>query len=404
MFIENLSILKRLNPALAEKFDAFYIQALRLTKTRKGEFNAQFFSKGRKIFLYSNYDIKKEMTKWVESLNLSKIEVLVVYGLGLGHSFQAFRPWLEEDSRRSLVYLENELEIFRTFLEMPHAKEIMSHPQVETVFFDETSVEDICKKTGNTCSGRSYLLEIAKSYKLLKAEIFTTLKEKIQLQVTFLSSVQSTLGEVSKTSYPHNFYSKVLQKCSPQRTPNLFGRFLNIPAIICAAGPSLNENLHVLKNLQKHAVIIAGKSTVNFLHSIGVKPHFSGFEDQLSLPKNVSKVDLAEDAVNRVNSWLERRLGEKQELPQRRGDTLYSLTEMACKMACSPIIFVGMDQAFTKNQLLPEFPKRYPQIQFINVTKGDKEFEGIATQSLQEVADKHLQQKYNIQELLLTSS
>ncbi|EGO62284.1 motility associated factor glycosyltransferase family protein [Acetonema longum] len=49
--------------------------------------------------------------------------------------------------------------------------------------------------------------------------------------------------------------------------------FANRPAIIVSAGPSLNKNIHLLKELTGKALIIASGTAVGALHKHGITPH-----------------------------------------------------------------------------------------------------------------------------------
>src|SRR5690606_29193339 len=51
-----------------------------------------------------------------------------------------------------------------------------------------------------------------------------------------------------------------------------FDRFENRPAIIVAAGPSLEKNIHMLNDLRERAVIIAAGSSIKALEKNGIKP------------------------------------------------------------------------------------------------------------------------------------
>lgn len=55
---------------------------------------------------------------------------------------------------------------------------------------------------------------------------------------------------------------------------NLFGRFKNIPGILVSAGPSLDNNISFLKELQDYCLIIACDSAFYSLMEQGITPHF----------------------------------------------------------------------------------------------------------------------------------
>ncbi|MFT4553040.1 MAG: hypothetical protein ACI9S8_001674, partial [Chlamydiales bacterium] len=472
MFEENIKLLQQRSPSFSIESQLFYMQPMPLTQTRCGEPNMMFEFRGNNIFLYSNYSAKKELQKWFSSLNLSGINVLVVYGVGLGHSFEVIKSWLEEDSKRYLIYFEDEPGIFRTFLEMPYAAKILSHPQVEFNFIDEKNREDACKTVGMYYVNLPFSVEVSKAYNLLKPEAFDTLKRTLYYQFNYFNGAYPEFIEALGTPYFRNFFPNVLQLGQSYLGQRFYGNFANVPAIICGAGPSLDKNAHILKQLDKHAVIIAGGSAISALSAKGVTPHFGGCYDPhpaqhgrvanqvcFELPVfykprlnfralqtlHGPKIYMSGNIAYQVTSWIERELGVCEENCLEGDNILHALIEMACLMGCNPIIFVGMDLAFTGKRLYsagvvsrPEdsheemikgehfenncierldiygnntftvpkwvresdftagFPSTYPHVDFINATEGGIGFEGIPNVKLQEIVDKQLKQQYDI--------
>ena len=45
-------------------------------------------------------------TEKIPSLDIAEINVLYIYGLGMGHSYYSLKSWLQEDQSRDLVFLE----------------------------------------------------------------------------------------------------------------------------------------------------------------------------------------------------------------------------------------------------------------------------------------------------------
>src|SRR5690606_28780528 len=70
----------------------------------------------------------------------------------------------------------------------------------------------------------------------------------------------------------------------PESVPvsSVFGSMQGKPAIIVSAGPSLDRNLHLLKQAQNRAMIVAVGTVARLLHSNGIQPSvvmsFDGWE------------------------------------------------------------------------------------------------------------------------------
>ncbi len=150
---------------------------------------------------------------------------------------------------------------------------------------------------------------------------------------------------------------------------SLSGIFPGVPAIIVSAGPSLDKNIHLLKEFKGRAVIICINQTVKALRQAGVQPdialacdyqnllyHFEGSQPgelpTLGLGASVMP-DLFFLPADRiftfaaspiVESWIYGLLGENASL--RAGGTVsVTALHLAIKMSCSPIVFIGQDFA-----------------------------------------------------------
>ncbi len=147
-----------------------------------------------------------------------------------------------------------------------------------------------------------------------------------------------------------------------KRGRELFGKFQNIPAIVCGAGPTLDENMPILKELKDKALIFAGGSAMKILQTNGAHFHFGASFDpdppedrfvELNIPffyqSRVSK-DLLKQMKGPL-LWIEGN-GNYPVEQVLYGDaaTFDSgwtvanfITALAYFLGCHPIISVGMD-------------------------------------------------------------
>jgi antitoxin component YwqK of YwqJK toxin-antitoxin module/flagellar motor protein MotB len=147
-----------------------------------------------------------------------------------------------------------------------------------------------------------------------------------------------------------------------------------------------------------------------------------------------------------VARWVERQLGYEDSPPREGFNVLHLLIDLARNLGCDPIIFVGMDLAFTglqsyasaveqssavneaeitggkdlnNNAFLREgvdgrpvytlwkwvgesnytskYALQHPETTFINATEGGLGVPGVPNQSLREVADRYLQKTWDLQ-------
>lgn len=156
-------------------------------------------------------------------------------------------------------------------------------------------------------------------------------------------------------------------------------KFKQKPAIVVAAGPSLNKNIHELKKAQGKVVIIAVDTIINRLLNEGIIPDFicsierlpevyEYFYKEQKIPEQITLVGPAvlDNRIfkeykgnilipfrNEVNetAWLQQMF----KLPKESGIAMGSSCAhvafgLADHLGCSPIILVGQDLAYGENE------------------------------------------------------
>jgi hypothetical protein len=152
---------------------------------------------------------------------------------------------------------------------------------------------------------------------------------------------------------------------------SLFGKFPGIPAVIVAAGPSLDKNARLLASFAGSAIIIAVDTAVRPLLLAGVEPDIvMALDSQTENYHHLADVHLpnAIYALNPVvNSrivrerrgpmvftgyveplfeWVETVIGQRG-FVRTGGSVATSAFDLAMKMGCSPVIFVGQDLCYS---------------------------------------------------------
>ena len=140
-FDKNIELLSRIIPGVALKLPYVDCTGLDFSKTRQGELNLTCTDKDQPFHYHSSYSAKKEADKWFQGLSLEGINVLYVFGTGLGYYFDAAKDWLSESRDHYLVFLENDMRVLHRLLETEKGSELLEHKQVQIHFFDnlETS-------------------------------------------------------------------------------------------------------------------------------------------------------------------------------------------------------------------------------------------------------------------------
>jgi hypothetical protein len=156
----------------------------------------------------------------------------------------------------------------------------------------------------------------------------------------------------------------------------LFGLLAGRPAVVVGAGPSLDDNLPALAAVADRAVIIAADTALRPLLAAGIRPHLVVAVDPAELnARHIAGLDPA-DAVHLVAEgslhpstfdafagrtfffkvsdhepwpWL-RAAGCDRQLLLTWGSVVTSAFDLARRAGCNPILFSGLDLAFTHDR------------------------------------------------------
>jgi len=463
----------RKNLELLSKIDAVAVYKLELTpisntiefcKTEKEELNLCRKKYSVTSYFHSEKGAMEESKEMVSEEIQEKGETLFVYGIGLGYIYEYLLPWLDKNKKRNLIFLEDDLEVIYYFLQTERATRILQDPRVAFFTFNDYSEDYI--RFQNLLSAYidtkvDFLAlplyaskKAAKSYGLYINILYD------QSQMTMLLNEYLT----GQAGFMSNFYRNLFYLPNSYLAHGMFQQFKNIPVIICGAGPSIHKNIHLLKTLKDKAVIFAGGSSLNVLNSFGINPHFGiGVDpnreqkhrlmtnDSFHLPylfrPRVSHEALTfmqgpkiyvSGSDNLIAQWFEKEIGINIPLLDEGHNVINLCTEIAHRMGFNPIIYVGMDLAYTEVQTyatgitthplwiekshpyatekkdailrpdifgewiktkwdwvgesnwLSHFAAVHPDVQMINATEGGLGFSPVPNIPLKEVIDLHL--------------
>ncbi|NGX26969.1 MAG: hypothetical protein K940chlam6_00896 [Chlamydiae bacterium] len=281
----------------------------------------------------------------MQVLNLSAADVLCVYGLPDREFSLELVEWLEENSQRYVVVLEDEE---RALLEeSPHERmricnaeneESLKKIAWEFVFLSF----DYAKHTSKDEGKRQVLFSKMAFFQEGVHLVASDFKERgLDLLSNFLGN--------------HSLFSRAREGKS------LFGAFSNIPAIICGAGPSLEREVPYLHSLKDRALLFAGGTTLSSLSLFSMRPHFGGVIDphppsERLFSQQAHEVPLffqgrAHPALlKQVQGPLLKIAGSGNDFFEEESfdggwNVTTFLTALSCHLGCNPIILVGVDLA-----------------------------------------------------------
>jgi len=418
----------------------------------------------------------KEAKNWFAHLDLQKVHVLYVYGVGLGYYYEAAKEWLAKDKNRRLVFLEDDLDVLHALLHTQRATEMLQDPQVQLLYFkDLEDTEAVFEVLYWNFAMTRIVVSALRYYEQHKADLYAKLRHKI----AYDSAVKNALVDEYLRyggAFFINFYKNMLSLPGSYQGNKTFGSFRKVPAIICGAGPSLAKNLPKLAKVLDKALVFAGGSALNALNAAGIQPHLgAGIDPNPAQYTRLSSNQAYEvpfyyrnrmyhDAFEEIHGprlyipgcggydiseYFDERLKLEQEFLDEGHNVINFCLQIAHQLGCNPIVFLGMDLAFTgmkayapgveedvqfdpnkftdlddfdaKPLLLKdiygeplytlwkwvaeadwigEFAKEHPDTTLINATEGGLGFPDVPNISLDEVVDQHLVRSYPIPDRL----
>ncbi len=331
---------------------------------------------------YSSCPTKKVAEEKIPELSLENIEILYIYGTGLGASFFQVQKWLEKENARRLVFLEDDMSALQACFQGPHGQKLLGHPQVVFAFLE--NIENVLEECATKFPVSQIHVTALESYAQKKKHKFSKmrlllLRKSAALHALFSEAlfssklVQNLAPNLARL--PHGFYAN-----------NFIGKYAGVPAIICGAGPSLQKSIEHLKTLENKALILAGGSAIPALLNQGVTPHLAmafdpNHEELLRFhacpPLEIPLVFgarlhpdvlarctgpigyLKSDTGGPFETWMEEKLqivGEA--IGPDLGREAFSVTTIAIAFAyalgCNPIILEGVDLAYTQKKRYAE--------------------------------------------------
>ncbi len=364
-------------PQPARELDKPYQRVFPYTNAN-GTANLQTVINGETQYFHSLDSPEEEAKAWFSQLNLSDIQALFVFGVGLGYYYDAAKEWLALGPDQYLIFVETDLEVLQHLFRTDRGTEMLANRQVWIAFSDE----------------QGSIMEALAAFFLLKHDICSALKLYEQTYPSELHRMKSRLAfhlqrkkgiaseyRIGGKIFFSNFFRNLLLLPTSYPASSLFDKFTGIPAIICGAGPSLAKNLEVLKTLRDRALIFAGGTAMNALNTIGLLPHFGVGIDPNTAQYTRLIMNIAYELPffyrNRMNytalnlvqgerlfstgsgghetaHWFEEKLGiAGKELNEGYNVIGFSLA-IAEALGCYPIILVGLDLAYSND--LPYCP------------------------------------------------
>lgn len=241
-----------------------------------GELIAGVDIEDRKIYYSSKYETEELVKLWSESQEISNYRnIAVVFGIADGRYVKALRK-INKDML-ILVY-EPSIELMN-LLDENHMMDEIKDDTSTIMTVGEENLMMVYQILGNTIDYDNYKLVkfyVSPNYENVYDEELISLKkivEEAMQTAVFNRNTVLLLKDEINVNISHNIMDFIEQySCKNLIEAMQTTDMNNIPAIIVAAGPSLDKNINELKNAKGKAFIIAVDTALNALAKADIIP------------------------------------------------------------------------------------------------------------------------------------
>lgn len=374
-FQENLALLKQLHPRAYQAVTDYTGEPLgEFCIAADGEPNLFVVAKsGEQIFFHDPVATDAELAGYYALMPEDATGVALFIGMGLGYTPRAM---LKSHSRlRHLAIFEPEPGIFIRALQALDLASLLTDRRVSIAIGPDVDVPAVLVPMSRTLQLETLVILHHSPCFRFSPETY----QKMHDNVYKLGNDYNISGNTTST-FGNKFIENRLKHLSAIHHQHLLeqlkGSFADVPAILVAAGPSLDKNIHLLRQAKGKALILAVDTALPALLAQGVTPDFTTCidMDDITLEKIIDvAAEVADTSLvcaswvtslvpknfparqvywtftaKKMERWLNTLLGGK--VFTAGAGTVAQLNFIsAIMLGCSPIIFVGQDLAFTDN-------------------------------------------------------
>jgi len=349
---------KTLNIELTEDHKVVYTSdKLPTLKIKVGE---------KSIFLHSKYNPVNEAKLFIEGKVDKYVDNYIVFGLGFGYHIQELINYIVENNHNSNIYIiETNIEVFKNALKEVNLINIIQNKNIN--LFVSTTIEELGVVFNELVNLENHKLIIHRpSLNVIENQLY---EFKLLLEgYTLLEDSVSKYSDLMEKNFKSNI------KKFDLNVDILFNQYKDIPIYIVSAGPSLDKNIDKLKEAKGSGIILSVGRAVKPLIQVGIEPDLIIITDPAEYLYDMQLKDIDIKAPIIVLSTCDKNVMENYkgdkiialqrdyilaEKTAKENDNVLINTggsvattglDVAIKMGCNPIIFVGQDLAFTDNK------------------------------------------------------
>lgn len=236
-----------------------------------GSRDVYFCHEEKKYLLHSSYDPVAEAHRIVQDVEKTRDYLFIVFGMGLGFHLSELKNRISKDTK--VVIVEHNMDVLQYALTQMDFSEIFNSGQFVLLYGDEQQVG----KMALYLAGLNFY-NLVHNIRVLTLPNYYVYADKnksaLQLISKSLLNTVLSLGNALEDQFVgfSNMCNNTEAIMNCNSIEEIRGKYKNVPAIIVAAGPSLDKNIQYLKEANGKALIIACDASMRACEKHGVKP------------------------------------------------------------------------------------------------------------------------------------
>lgn len=231
--------------------------------------------------LCSGVDPRAEAETWASHQDLEGIDLLLVFGLGPGYHIEALRA----RTPAPIVVLEPSLEVIRSTL----TRRGLDLPDVRLVDNTRTLREQIVGRLHR--AGQVVKIVAWPPHARLFASLWAAVQQTTR-QAAELAAITANTFETRLQLWVRNLLQNLPQCAGRIPARGFAGQLQGRPAVLVAAGPSLDRNVEQLARYPERATVIAVNTAMGALERAGVRADFMVAVELLDVSSQLGRLEL----------------------------------------------------------------------------------------------------------------
>lgn len=375
----NLNALRSYNKLLADKIESvdpdgedpnFPGWRFVIRDARNGQKTMVCISGDSEVAIHSTYDPDREASDMISSVHDGRRNYFVILGLGLGYLVEKLADEVGKETR--ILVIEPHISAFRIALAARDMRKILSDPRIHIAIGTDTeNILALFLSRYNLAEVNGVgFIELAGRAKLPSSQFYTDLLTRLKgVLITTGGNLQTLM--LMAWTYQKNTMASIGNVVDHPPVRMLFNALEGKPAIIVSAGPSLEKNIDQVRAYRDKAVIIAVDTSTRPIQKAGFEPDLICTGDpqeanwfHLRGTDTVNSILVAEPMTHslsleyfkdrlfiasyndKVMNWIAQFIPDVGHV-MTWGSVATMAFDLARKMGCDPIIFVGQDLSFS---------------------------------------------------------